>query len=217
MNEIRIVCFGDSNTWGYNPRNAQRFPEDVRWTGRLSRSLGEKYRIIEEGQNGRTIATEDPCEGEKNGFTMIVPCMESQKPFDLLILMLGTNDLKGKFHYCGMDVAGEMERMLEKIHTYVKYHMTNEPRILLVSPVHVGEGIRESWLGESFGYEHAVSVSKELAGWYRELAERYSCDFLDAAEVAEAGKTDAIHLEEEGHEKLADALKAYIYGLYGTC
>ncbi len=214
MNRIRIVCFGDSNTWGYNPRTAQRFAEDVRWTGLLQERLGEDYRIIEEGQNGRTIATEDPCEGEKNGMTTIVPCLESQKPFDLLILMLGTNDLKGKFHYCAMDVAGEMELMLEKIHTYAAYHMANPPRILLVSPVHVGKEIRDSWLGDCFEYERAVKISGELAGWYRQLAEKYGCDFLDAAEYAKAGKTDSIHLEEEGHRALADALEKYIREMF---
>lgn len=204
------MCYGDSNTWGYDPKTARRFEENVRWTGILQERLGEYYRIIEEGQNGRTIATEDPSEGEKNGMTSIVPCLESQKPFELLILMLGTNDLKGKFRYCAMDVAGEMELMLEKIETYVKYHMANPPRILLVSPVKVGKEIRRSRLGECFEYERAVKISGELADWYRQLAKRYGCDFLDAAEYAEAGKTDSIHLEEEGHRALADIFKKYI-------
>ena len=114
MTKTRIVCFGDSNTWGYNPKNATRYPEEVRWTGILEEMLGNEYKIIEEGQNGRTIATDDPCEGERNGIKVIVPCIESQKPFDLLILMLGTNDLKSKFHYTASDVAGEMQQMLEK-------------------------------------------------------------------------------------------------------
>ena len=71
MEQIRIVCFGDSNTWGYDPRTSERFPQKVRWTGLLQEKLGRKYQVIEEGQNGRTIATEDPCEGEKNGLNMI--------------------------------------------------------------------------------------------------------------------------------------------------
>ena len=214
MEQIRIVCFGDSNTWGYDPRTSERFPQKVRWTGLLQEKLGRKYQVIEEGQNGRTIATEDPCEGEKNGLNMIVPCMESQKPFDLLILMLGTNDFKGKFGYCAMDVAGEMERMLEKIRIYGKYHMTKEPRILLVSPVHVGETIRESWLGECFGYEHAVRVSRELAEWYAHLAKTYGCDFMDASEFAKVGGTDAIHLEKEGHAALAGAMECYVRRIF---
>lgn len=212
MEKIRIVCFGDSNTWGYNPRTKNRFPETVRWTGLLQESLGDRYRVIEEGQNGRTIATEDPCEGEKNGLLSVIPCIESQKPFDLLILMLGSNDLKKKFNYAAIDVAGEMQLMLEKIRTYAKYHMEAEPRILLVSPPYVGETIEDSWLGDCFGYGQAVKVSRELAPWYQELAKMYECDYMDAAQVAKVGTTDAIHMEEDGHRALAEALSAYVKG-----
>jgi len=214
MSKIRIVCYGDSNTWGYNPSTSTRYPEEVRWTGLLQEMLGDDYKVIEEGQNGRTIATDDPCEGERNGIKVIVPCIESQKPFDLLILMLGTNDLKGKFHYCASDIAGEMEQMLEKIEIYVKYHMYNTPKLLLVSPVHVGDEIRNSWLGEEFEYERAVNISKQFAHWYELLAKKFGCDFLDAAQYAKAGKTDSIHLEEEGHKALAEAFLAYIKGVF---
>ena len=151
MERKRIVCFGDSNTWGYDPGTAERFPEDVRWTGLLAQALGENYWVIEEGQNGRTIATDDPCEGEKNGMRSLVPCIESQKPFDLLIIMLGTNDLKRKFQYCAMDVAGEMELMAEKITNYLRFHMKGNPQVLLISPVHIGENITRSRLGDLFG------------------------------------------------------------------
>lgn len=216
MSKTRIVCFGDSNTWGYNPRTATRFPEEVRWTGLLEEMLGADYKVIEEGQNGRTIATDDPCEGERNGIKVIVPCIESQKPFDLLILMLGTNDLKAKFNYCASDVAGELEQMLEKIEIYIKYHMYNKPRILVVSPVYVGDDIRDSWMGEEFGYERAVQTSRKLASWYEEVAKGHGCDFLDAAKYAKAGKTDSIHLEEDGHRALAEAIAAYVERVFET-
>ena len=63
----RILCFGDSLTWGYDPANRVRFDEDSRWPCVMEKILGDGYKVIEEGQNGRTIATEDPAEGEKNG------------------------------------------------------------------------------------------------------------------------------------------------------
>ena len=210
MEKIRIVCFGDSNTWGYNPRTRERFPGDVRWTGRLQQLLGDGYQVLEEGQNGRTIASEDPCEGEKNGIRAVIPCIESQMPFDLLILMLGSNDLKQKFGYAAIDVAGEMQQMLEKIVTFGRYHMKKAPRILLVAPPWFGEGIRSSWLGDCFGYERATRISQELAPWYQQLAEMYECDYLDAAEFARAGSTDSVHMEEDGHAALAQALADYV-------
>ena len=88
----RILCFGDSNTWGYNGENGERFDEYIRWTGRLQRLLGSEYTVIEEGQNGRTTVWDDPIENRLAGLTYLWPCMESQSPFDLIIIMLGTND-----------------------------------------------------------------------------------------------------------------------------
>ncbi|MBQ4416282.1 MAG: acylhydrolase, partial [Butyrivibrio sp.] len=118
MERRRILCFGDSLTWGYDPVKQNRIDEDSRWTGVLQNLLGDGYRVIEEGQNGRTIATDDPAEGEKNGLRYVIPCIESHKPLDLMIVMLGTNDLKKKFSYTVMDIAGEMQIFLEKVLAY---------------------------------------------------------------------------------------------------
>ena len=34
-----VVCFGDSNTWGFDPETKERFPLDVRWTGVLAKRV----------------------------------------------------------------------------------------------------------------------------------------------------------------------------------
>ena len=81
----------------------------------MQAALGDDYKVIEEGQNGRTIATEDPAEGEKNGLSYIGACLESHTPLDYVIIMLGSNDCKRKFSYSSMDIAGEMQIMLEKV------------------------------------------------------------------------------------------------------
>ena len=208
--KYRIVCFGDSNTWGYNPETGSRYDDDVRWTGRLQNLLGAAYTVVEEGQNGRTIAIDDPAEGEKNGSKTIVPIMESQNPFDLLIIMLGTNDMKRKFSYVSMEIAGEMEQFLEKVRCFMKYHMANDPKILLVAPPYVGENIRNSWLGDSFGYEEAIEKSKGMAEWYRKLADMFECDFIDMAQYVKASECDSIHLTAQGHEIVAEKLYEYI-------
>ena len=124
MEKKRILCFGDSLTWGYDPDTRTRFPSPSRWPMVLQELLGENWTVIEEGQSGRTIATEDPAEGEKNGLKYIGPCLESHTPLDLVILMLGSNDCKRKFSYSSMDIAGEMQILLEKILAYL--HATPE-------------------------------------------------------------------------------------------
>lgn len=92
-----ILCYGDSNTYGYNPVNGLRYPKDVRWTGVLQKMLGEEYEVIEEGCNGRTTVFEDAKEPWKAGLGYLRPCLNTHKPIDFVIMMLGSNDLKGCF------------------------------------------------------------------------------------------------------------------------
>jgi len=203
---IRILCFGDSLTWGYDPETRSRLEEDSRWPCVMREKLGAGYRVIEEGQNGRTIATEDPAEGEKNGLRYLGPCLESHSPLDYIILMLGTNDCKRKFSYSAMDIAGEMQIMLEKIQAYNHFRCNDTIRVLLVSPPHISDAIRDSWLGDSFGFENAKKLSEELAPWYQKLAELYGCAFVNAAQSVHASAVDGVHLDRDAQRKLGKTL-----------
>jgi hypothetical protein len=100
-----VLCYGDSNTWGYEPATGNRFPEDVRWPGVLARELGNGFRVIEEALNGRTTVREDPVEEYKNGKDYLRPCLESHRPLDLVIIALGVNDLKARFFASASDAA----------------------------------------------------------------------------------------------------------------
>ena len=94
---MNILCFGDSNTHGYNPKDTTRFEKNIRWTGILQNLLGEKDYVIEEGLSGRTTVFEDPINEGLCGLNYIVPCLMTHEPVDLLIIMLGTNDTKERF------------------------------------------------------------------------------------------------------------------------
>ena len=79
-----ILCYGDSNTWGYDPVSQERLPRQVRWTGVLAQELGAGYYAIEEGLSGRMTVWQDPVEGlHKNGRTYLTPCLVSHQPIDL--------------------------------------------------------------------------------------------------------------------------------------
>ena len=93
-----VLCYGDSNTYGYIPETGLRYPKNVRWTGVLQNLLGKNFNVIEEGCNGRTTIFDDPIEGWKNGRDYLKPCLNSHKPIDIIIMMLGSNDLKDFFH-----------------------------------------------------------------------------------------------------------------------
>ena len=206
----RILCFGDSLTWGFDPVTRQRFDEGSRWPRVMGRLLGEGYEIIEEGQNGRTIATEDPAEGEKNGLSYIGPCIESHSPLDIVIIMLGSNDCKRKFSYSSMDIAGEMQIMLEKVKSYNGFRCQNRFKIILVSPPLISPAISDSWLGDCFGYENSCRLSSELASWYKQLSEMYDTGFIDASEYTKASDADGCHLDAGNQRLLGEALARYV-------
>lgn len=200
-----IVCFGDSLTWGFDPDTTGRFPEDSRWPMVLQETLGAEYAVIEEGQNGRTIATDDPSEGEKNALKYILPCLESHSPLEALFIMLGVNDCKRKFSYSSMDIAEEMQLLLEKVLAYRQFRCEKPFKVILIAPPPVSEAIRDSWLGDRFEYEISRQRSLELAGWYRQLAEKYGCVFLNAADYVRASDADGVHLDAENQRKLGKA------------
>lgn len=204
----RIVCFGDSNTWGYNPKTGTRYDENTRWTMRLQSMLGDEYQIIEEGQNGRTIACSDPWEwGTKCGMDYVLPMIETHNPFDVLIIMLGTNDMKSKFSLSPGDIAGSLQNMLMKIRSELKYYL-NRPdlKIVVVSPIWLGENMANSVFAEFFDACNGRAQSQKLADWYELVAKQFECGFVNAALLTEPSEVDSLHLTAEGHEAIAKCL-----------
>ena len=200
-----VLCYGDSNTYGYNPSNGFRYPEDVRWTGRLQLLLGEDYRVIEEGCNGRTTIFDDPLEGWKNGLGYLRPCLNSHKPVDIVILMLGSNDLKETFHASAEQIAYGAATLVNVIHSFTREKQGFPPQIILVSPPQIGEGICFSPFYGAFS-EDAIVRSREFPKWYRKAAEEHNCIFFDAAQYIQASEEDSLHLTPEAHAKLAEEL-----------
>ena len=212
-----ILCFGDSNTHGYMPGLGTRYPYDVRWPGVLARLLGAEYHIVEEGMDGRTTAFEDAIQPHRSALGYLYPCLKTHAPLDLVILMLGTNDMKVRYQAQAVDIAEgarSIVREIRRLHQEIRPDWM--PQILLVSPLLVGEKIRDglSDCSEGFGGERAYWLSRELAPLYQQVAREEGCHFLDAGSVASAGTADALHLEEEGHRDLAAAMEAKVREIF---
>src|SRR5918995_379176 len=123
-----VLCYGDSNTWGYDPATRKRYPPHVRWTGVLADQLGE------EGLNGRTTRWDDPIEPHRNGMTYLRPCVESHRPLDLVIVMLGTNDLKRRFDLSASDIAQSAAVVAETAQRFALTADGRNAKVLLVAP-----------------------------------------------------------------------------------
>lgn len=200
-----ILCYGDSNTYGYIPETGMRYPRDVRYPGRLQMLLGDEYAIIEEGCNGRTTIHDDPVDGWKNGLDYLKPCLHSHKPVDIVILMLGSNDLKATFQLTAKEIADGVAVLVDVIKTFTEETQGFIPKIILVSPPELGKGIKSSPFYGVF-YEEAVEESKKFPEYYRAVAKKYGCNFFNAAEYIYPSETDSLHLTPEGHRVMAEKL-----------
>ena len=201
----RVLCYGDSNTYGFTPATGERYDEDHRWTQLLAKHLGPGYEVIEEGLNGRTTVFDDPGVEGRNGKEYLVPCLRSHRPIDLVILMLGTNDIKPGFARNAKDIADGIDTLVHMILDPKTFEGYPLPAVLVVSPIEVRESIVSSCYSDGFGLLKAVAMAKDLPPLVEAVAKKNGCHFIDAAKYAEASDVDAIHLDERGHAKLARA------------
>lgn len=199
-----ILCYGDSNTWGQNSESEERYPRDIRWTGRLANIFRGTYDIAEHGLCGRTTIYDLPLEENRNGYRFLPVALSTVDPIDLVILMLGTNDRRIQLAVSPQESALAIEKYIHMIRTPEHWFGHKTPKILIVSPPGVKEEVMETECG--FYYDTgSVNDSKALPIWYQKIAQKYHCDFLDAALYGEVG-SDCVHLSAKGHRKLAEAL-----------
>ncbi len=204
-----ILCYGDSNTYGYVPETGMRYPRDIRYPGRLQDLLGDEYAVVEEGCNGRTTIHDDPIDGWKNGLDYLKPCLHSHRPIDIVILMLGSNDLKDTFHLSAMEIADGAGILVDVIKEYTKERQGFIPKIILVSPPEIGPGIKSSPFFGAF-YEDAIERSRQFPAQYKRVAEEKGCIFFNAAEYIHPSEYDSLHLTPEGHKVLAEKLSEIV-------
>ena len=208
---MNILCFGDSNTYGYKPDKTGRFDENTRWTGILQKKLGSEYHIIEEGLCGRTTVFQDELREGRRGLDLIGVTIEMQTPVDLMILMLGTNDCKTRYGASAAVIARGLDQVIRKARksSLVPFD------ILVISPIHLGKGVGEPDFDPEFNSDSEI-VSRDLAAEYHKVALQNHAAFLNAADFATPSITDREHLDETGHAALADAIYRRISLMYGA-
>lgn len=204
-----LLLFGDSNTHGTMPMPdlgfAGRFDREERWAGRLARLLPD-WEVIAEGHPGRTTVHDDPVEGaHRNGLTVLPALLESHKPLDLVVIMLGTNDLKERFSVNACDIALSLERLVRVIKASEAGPGGAAPGVLLVAPPPILE------VGCLAGmFAGGAAKSQGLAAEIAAAARRAGVPFLDAGTVVEVSPVDGIHYDAEANPKLAEAFATAI-------
>ena len=201
-----ILCFGDSNTHGYNSKTNGRFDVNERWPKLLQKNLGDDYYVIEEGLSGRTTSFEDPGFEGLCGLHAIYPCMMTHEPLDLVIIMLGTNDTKDRFNANSFIIGKGLERLAQKaIDTHAAWR--GAPNVLLVAPPPIHPDYAKTAVAGEMG-DKCVERSRGLAKEFKDVADRLHCHFLDAGSIPgiEMYPYDWMHLSLESHKLLADEL-----------
>jgi len=198
----RIVCFGDSNTWGYDAATDGRFSADVRWPKILASLVDEQYEVIEEGLSGRTSVCDDPLFEGLNGFHYLAPCLMSHSPLALVIIMLGTNDTKERFHLTSYNIAQGITRLALKARSLPVGENAVAPKVLVIAPPIIGESYIGSPVGAAMG-EGCHEKSRMLSAHLEELLPP-EIDFLVTQDVVEMNDIDYMHLTVEGHKLLAE-------------
>jgi lysophospholipase L1-like esterase len=196
-----LLCFGDSNTWGYDPESGERLPRDARWPVRLGRALADGWEVIAEGLNGRTATLDSPVAEGRNGLTYLVPCLESHAPVDLAVVYLGTNDAGDRYGLPPQTIANAVGRLVRVIRKSETGPNGGAPEVLVVCPPPFGR------LDPEGDFAQAGEKSRKLARHYRAVCEELGCELLDLNGIAAYSDLDGIHLDADGHAAVATAVE----------
>ena len=218
-----ILCFGDSNTWGFvpgafNPETfyMERYSSEIRWTGVMQKILGDQFYIIEEGLNGRTTNIEYPDLVGRSGTSYLPACLYSHSPLDLVMVQLGVNDLKSLFDRKLKDIANGISDIIEIVQgSMFGSDMQSAPKVLLVSPP---ELVHEGYLdadGE-LAFIGGLNKSKEFDNYFSEIAAKKNCHYIDLKPFVNYSSIDGIHLDENGHQKVGRILAKCVDDIFNN-
>jgi lysophospholipase L1-like esterase len=202
-----ILCFGDSNTWGYTPVIGQRYPLSVRWTGVLQQSLGADFHIIEQGLNGRTTRLDEPGRANRSGIALLPVMLESHRPLSLVVIMLGTNDLKAHYQQSAKKIADSAGLLCKTV--LENDYLDGQTQVLLVSPTWVTKLHADAQ--ELFA--RAADKSHMFASCFAKVAEQQQVHFFNAAQVVKTTGADGVHWEANQHSDFAQALAIKIQSI----
>ncbi|MEM8648936.1 MAG: SGNH/GDSL hydrolase family protein [Pseudomonadota bacterium] len=206
-----ILAYGDSLTWGSVPGAGLRHPQGSRWPDALAEGLGSGVDVITDGLRGRLTAYDDHTAGcDRNGSRTLPTALYAHAPLDLVIILLGINDLQP--HIAGSSLAAMdgLRRLVTIIQTHESGPDYPAPKVLIISPPHLCETDDQIY-AEYF--LNMIDQSRDLAVKFEQISKEKSCAFFDAANVCKASPVDGVHMDEENTINLGKALVPVVKGL----
>ncbi len=206
-----VLCFGDSLTYGFDPTTGGRFAPADRWPEVMGAELGAAHTVITEALPGRTTVFDSPYADARSGRAMLAPVLESHAPVDLVILMLGTNDLQTPLDLSARHSAAGLWTLIDIVNRSACGPAATSPSCLVIAPPPIIEP--KGWMGVFYAGQEAQS--RELAEHYRQICEQTQTPFLAAGDVVRPSAADGIHLDPDGQRSLGIAVARAVEGLPG--
>ena len=191
----RILCFGDSNTYGFIPENAGRYDRNTRWTGVLANLLVGKCEIVEAGCNNRTCIADNSDGVEFTGYKILPKILNIS--FDIVILSVGTNDLQSSYDI----TLDELKKGMDFLISITKLNAPNA-EIILLSPAKLRQNVLNSFFASKFNI-FSIEKSKHFPEIYKDISQKQKCFFIDLNEIVEVSSVDGLHFSAQAHEKIA--------------
>jgi len=203
-----VLIFGDSNSWGWKPGNdlikpIERWGADIRWPGVMQKELGSGFRVLVDGQNGRTTVWSDPIDECCCGKDQIALSMDAAAPIDLLIVFVGTNDLNVRYSASAQDIANGAAILMRTALAQLGAFTDGKPKVILVAPPPLGSVSNGIFKDMFVGNEEK---SKQLGPQYRIVANTLGVDYLDAGTIVKSSGMDGVHLDADQHKLLGKAM-----------
>jgi len=218
---LSIMIYGDSNSWGFDPStlpgSLMRIPYNKRWATLLQSKLGNKEQVIVEALNARTSLFDDPCspcdgEYDCNGRRYLTTLLHSHKPLKVVILALGTNDLKAKFNTSHHDIASGIRALVRDIKKASNIGVTasENPKILILAP----PIILSTQVSKIWGFVDVVDIkSKKLSILLTDIAKEINCECINLSNIAKVSELDGVHFDESQQEVIASAVYAKLQNM----
>jgi len=208
-----VLCYGDSLTWGYSPEGPGRHAPQDRWPNVLAAALGGGVTVVAEGLNGRTTAFDDPTDGaDRNGARVLPTVLSTHAPLDLVILLLGTNDMKPWVAGKASAAQRGMQRLIGIVRGHAYPMGAIAPDILLVAPPPICETGDPDFAAM---FDGGIEQSAMLASMYADLADETGCGFFDAGSVASTTPLDGVHLDATNSRAVGRGLEPIVRLMLG--
>jgi len=205
-----ILLYGDSFFWGVNSSTGQRYKPSKRIATILQAELGDDYKVIEEGLRGRTMFGENGWFPERDGLAQFGPIFASQLPINVIVIMLGTNDLNTKTKHLPKDIAASLKQYKEKMAYWCDFMKYDTPKAIVVAPPEIDNASLDAFKDVFDGSAEQVGLlADELSKACNDLG--YTC--IDSRNFVQSKNADGIHISPDENAKLAVAIKESVQSL----